>query len=257
MDGVHMRRMWMLNNPVVLVRAMLDPGTKLSSPHQASGITTIDVTLKQGDKLTAAFTAEHMPAWVRWSHPQTNLGQANLTTTFTGWSETSGLMMPLAYQTRLDFRNIDFFKLYVDAYDVDSTIADLAAPAAVALAPEPPSLRRAAGDVIACRERHLARQQRDDGDRIQGSRDALRAWRQFPRAGERPSSIMRACLVPGKPVTQLIISHHHFDHTAGFREAVAEGLTIMQRADERRRLREMATHAAPDFPDDLAKNPNA
>ena len=25
MDGVHMRRMWMMNNPVVLVRAMLDP----------------------------------------------------------------------------------------------------------------------------------------------------------------------------------------------------------------------------------------
>ena len=36
-------------------------------------------------------------------------------------------------------------------------------------------------------------------------------------------------LVPGKPVTHLIISHHHFDHTAGFREAVAEGLTIVQR----------------------------
>ena len=27
-DGVHMRRMWMLNNPVALVRAMMDPATK-------------------------------------------------------------------------------------------------------------------------------------------------------------------------------------------------------------------------------------
>src|SRR5262245_49534961 len=139
MDGVHMRRMWMLNNPVALVRTMLDPATKLSAPHQASGVTTIDVTLKQGDKLTAAFTAEHMPLWVRWAHPQTNLGQANLTTTFSGWSETSGLMMPLAYETHLDFRNIDFFKLYVDAYDVDTNIPDLAAPAAVRSASEPPS----------------------------------------------------------------------------------------------------------------------
>ena len=40
-------------------------------------------------------------------------------------------------------------------------------------------------------------------------------------------------LVPGKPVTHLIISHHHFDHTAGFREAVAEGLTIIQRPTQR------------------------
>src|SRR5436309_2814164 len=29
MDGAHMRRMWMMNNPVALVRAMLDPPTTL------------------------------------------------------------------------------------------------------------------------------------------------------------------------------------------------------------------------------------
>jgi Metallo-beta-lactamase superfamily len=62
-------------------------------------------------------------------------------------------------------------------------------------------------------------------------------------------------LAPGKPVTQLIISHHHFDHTAGFREAIAEGLTIIQRPTSGVVFRETATHPAPDFPDDLGKNP--
>ena len=47
--------------------------------------------------------------------------------------------MPLGYQTRLDWRNIDFFKLYVDAYEIDTNIPNLAAPAAVRNAPEPPS----------------------------------------------------------------------------------------------------------------------
>ena len=139
LDGVHMRRMWMMNNPVVLVRSMLDPVTKLSPPRQADGVTVIDVTLRQGDRLTAAFTADRMPAWVRWSHPQTNLGQANLTTSFSGWSDTAGLMMPLGYQTHLDWRNVDFFRLYVDAYEVDTKIPDLAAPPMVRSAPEPPS----------------------------------------------------------------------------------------------------------------------
>lgn len=37
MDGVHMCRMWMMNNPVALVRAMLDPATKLSPPRQTAG----------------------------------------------------------------------------------------------------------------------------------------------------------------------------------------------------------------------------
>ena len=55
LDGVHMRRMWMMNNPVVLVRAMLDPATKLSAPHRLPAHRDRSMTLKQGDKLTAAF----------------------------------------------------------------------------------------------------------------------------------------------------------------------------------------------------------
>ena len=60
-------------------------------------------------------------------------------------------------------------------------------------------------------------------------------------------------LAPGKPVTHLITSHNHFDHTAGLRQAVAEGLTIVQRRGSEPQFRDMVAHAAPDFPDDLAR----
>jgi phosphoribosyl 1,2-cyclic phosphodiesterase len=62
-------------------------------------------------------------------------------------------------------------------------------------------------------------------------------------------------LAPGKPVTQLIVSHNHFDHAAGLRTAVAEGLTIISRRGSEGIFRELATHPAPDFPDELAKSP--
>ena len=254
MDGVHMRRMWMMNNPIVLVRTMLDPSTTLSVPHQSGGLTAIDITLKQGDKLTAAFTAEQLPAWVRWSHPQSNLGEATLTTTFTGWSDTKGLMMPLAYQTRLDWRNIDFFKVFVDAYDVDSNIPDLAAPAAVRSAPEPPSYA-----VQPVTSKPVARGiwRTNNGTTVIEFKDHVTLFELGVNArGQAKAVIDHArMLVPGKPVTQLIISHHHFDHTAGFREAIAQGLTIIQRPMSGVIFREMATHPAPDFPDDLARNP--
>ena len=37
-------------------------------------------------------------------------------------------------------------------------------------------------------------------------------------------------LVPGKPVRQVINSHHHFDHAGGLRTAVAEGATLVTSA---------------------------
>ena len=61
-------------------------------------------------------------------------------------------------------------------------------------------------------------------------------------------------LVPGKPVTQLIQSHHHFDHTAGLRQAVAEGLTIISRRDNGVIFKEMTDRKAPNFPDDLHRS---
>src|SRR5215467_12907989 len=51
-DGVHMRRMWMLNNPVVLIRTALDAATKVGTPRKDGNVTVIDLTLKEGDKLS-------------------------------------------------------------------------------------------------------------------------------------------------------------------------------------------------------------
>ena len=66
----------------------------------------------------------------------------NFTTRFTGWADAtgnSGLLLPLAYETRLSYRNVDFLKLYVDGYQIDTKIDDVAVPAAVSAAAEPPS----------------------------------------------------------------------------------------------------------------------
>jgi hypothetical protein len=62
-------------------------------------------------------------------------------------------------------------------------------------------------------------------------------------------------LAPGKPIRYLVSSHNHFDHTAGIVQAVAEGITIIQRASTLQELKELAEHKAPDYPDDLARAP--
>jgi glyoxylase-like metal-dependent hydrolase (beta-lactamase superfamily II) len=253
-DGVHMRRMLMLNNPIVLVRTLMDPGAELSAPRQQAGRTVIDVTLKAGDKFTAAFATNHLPAWIRWSHPHTDLGEVTYTTTFTGYGAYSGLMLPLGYHTRLDWRNIDFFKLYVDNYDVDTKLADLEAPADVRNAPEPPSYPVPPITSVPVAKGIWRIDQ--GGTTVVEFKDHITLFELDANWHQAKAVIAYArTLAPGKPATQLIVSHNHFDHAAGLREAVAEGLTIISGRGSEGVFREMATHPAPDFPDDLAKSP--
>src|SRR4029078_1119482 len=62
-------------------------------------------------------------------------------------------------------------------------------------------------------------------------------------------------LVPGKRATQVIQTHHHFDHSVGLRAAAAEGLTVISRPGTEGIFREMVARPARLFPDALGRNP--
>jgi len=254
LDGVHMRRMWMLNNPIALVRAAMDPATELSTPRQEGRDTVIDMTLKSGDKLSAGFFPNHFPAWVRWSKPQTDLGQVTLTTHFTGYGVFDAVLLPLGYDTRLDWRNVDYLKIYVDAYLVDDQIANLEAPAEVRNSAEPPSYP--VPTITSVEVDKGIWRTNQGGTTVVEFKDHITLFELDVNTHEAKAIIAYArTLAPGKPVTQLIVSHAHFDHVAGLRQAVAEGLTVISRRGNEGIFREMATHPAPNFPDDLAKSP--
>jgi len=253
LDGPHMRRAWMNNNPVVAVRTALDPATKVGSPRREGKLTVVDLTLKEGDKLSLAIdTQSKLPEWLRWTNPQSNLGQVTFTTHYSGYASYSGLLMPLGYRTTLDWRNIDYAKMWVDTYLVDQQIPDLAAPAEVRAAPEPelPPVEVKATQVAP----HIWRLT-PYGSNVFEFADHLAIFELGGSQRVSQATIDAARqLVPGKPLTQYIPSHHHFDHTAGFRVGVAEGLTVISRPTNELIFREMAEHRAPDYPDALEKN---
>jgi glyoxylase-like metal-dependent hydrolase (beta-lactamase superfamily II) len=60
--------------------------------------------------------------------------------------------------------------------------------------------------------------------------------------------------VPNKPLTELVTTHHHFDHTAGMRAAIAEGMTVITQAGNREWVERMARRPHTIQPDTLAKN---
>ncbi len=61
--------------------------------------------------------------------------------------------------------------------------------------------------------------------------------------------------VPNKPITQLVTTHHHFDHTAGIRAAIAEGADVITQAGNKEWVTRMASRPHTLQPDALSKNP--
>jgi glyoxylase-like metal-dependent hydrolase (beta-lactamase superfamily II) len=280
------RRMWVYTNPVTAVRAVLTGAATAANRRQRDGLTLVDLTLKEGDKLTLAIRPpENRPLWIAWVAPNTNLGEVVLTTTFYAYQPYGGVELPMGYTTKMDWRDVDFKKLYVDGYVVDGDIPNLAASATFPPAPlggtlaGPPLV--GAGTLtpqpliqsLLPAPRTVGPGGGDGQQQIPVVNVARGVWRfgggtiaiefadhltLFEAGGglARVKQVVAQArqLVPGKPVTQLIQSHHHFDHTAGLRQAVAEGLTIISRRDNGVIFKEMTDRKAPTFPDDLHRS---
>jgi glyoxylase-like metal-dependent hydrolase (beta-lactamase superfamily II) len=253
LDGVHMRRMWSLGNPAALIHAALDPANALGGVRTEGGLQVLDMTLKQGDKLSFALDPQsHLPAWVRWANPESNFGQLTLTTYFTGYTPHDGLLLPLGLLTRQDWRNVDYLKIYVDDYVIDGRVADVAAPESIRNAPEPPAVARPVTAVAAAKGIWRL----SNGSTVFEFKDHLAIFdlenNQFTA---KAALDFAQQLVPGKRVKVMFASHAHTDHMGGLRLAVAEGLTVVSRRGNEQVFREMIGHAAPDFPDALALHP--
>lgn len=248
------RRMEMHAHPIVAVRAALDPKNRVANRRTQGALQLVDVTLAQGDTFTLAVNASGLPAWVSWIGPDTNLGDVTYRAHFTAYEPVGGVRMPMGINTTIDFRNIVQWKMHVDRHAVDVPIDDLAAPAAVraAAAPTPQApkidvtqlakgiwyLTGAGNSTLFEFDDHLVLFE------AYGSEANARAIIAAARA-----------LVPGKPLRDLIISHHHFDHTGGFRAAVAEGLSAIAATGNEQFLREVAGRPARLFPDALGPKP--
>ena len=249
------RRVELLAHPIMIVRVALDPTSKLSNLRKQGSVQIIDVTVRQGDTLTLAVNATtNLPAWVSYVGPNANLGDVTYRTAFAGYVPEKGIQLPTGYATTIDFRNVVQSKLYVDRNIVDAAIDDLSAPASVRSAP--PQGGGQAGNAnlkpmkVADHVWYL------NGNTFFEFDDHI-TMVEANRTDAALQAILDVvnALVPGKRVTQVIQSHHHFDHSVGLRAAVAQGLTIISRRGNEGIFREMAARPAKLFPDALGRSP--
>ena len=156
--------------------------------------------------------------------------------------------------------NTDRFKtaeLRLARATIDGEAGDLAAPEAVRAAAEPvPTAPSVVPELVA------------PGVWLLGGQSHHSALIEFsdhlmlveaPQSEARTLAAIAAAreLVPGKPLTRLVTSHHHFDHTAGLRAAIAEGLTVVTQQANVAFFEEAAKRPFTLQPDTLAKAPRA
>jgi glyoxylase-like metal-dependent hydrolase (beta-lactamase superfamily II) len=248
------RRVELLAHPITIVRAALEPTSRLGNLRRQQNLQLVDVAIRQGDTLTLAVdTTSNLPAWVSYVGPNGNLGDITYRTAFVGYVPEKGVLMPTGMSTTIDWRNVVQSKLYVDRNIVDGAIEDMAAPEWMRTS-QPGS--GGPNDGIVSPIKVADHVWFLNGNTFFEFDDHI-TMVEANRPDAALAAVLRVAnaLVPNKRVTQVIQTHHHFDHSAGLRAAVAEGLTIISRRGNEGIFREMTSRPAKLFPDALGRNP--
>jgi glyoxylase-like metal-dependent hydrolase (beta-lactamase superfamily II) len=249
------RRMEMYHHPVTVIRAALDPAAKLANPRTFENQSSVDITTADGVKLTLAIdSGTKLPTRVVSMTDNPNLGDVAIETSFTDYQNVSGIQLPTHLVTKTD--KYPTAELRVTRQAIDADAGDLTAPAsaasAAAIAAPPPATVTA--DKVANGIWFLAGQSHhsvlvefaDHLTLIEAPQNDTRALAVIAKARE---------LVPGKPLTTVVNTHHHFDHSGGIRAAVSEGLSVVTQKENAAFYQEAVARSHTIAPDALAKNP--
>ena len=247
------RRVEMLHHPLTIVRAALAPDATLANARTANGQKIVDVTAN-GMVFTLALDATtNLPTRVVSMADNLNLGDVAVETAFADYQDVGGLKLPARLTTTTD--RVMTADIHATKQTIDGAAPDLAAPpaaaSAAAIAGVPPATVTA--QEVAKGIWWLAGQSHHSvlvefGDHltlIESPQNDTRALAVIAKARE---------LRPNKPLTTVVVTHHHFDHSGGVRAAVSEGLSVIAHKSTAAFFQSAMTRPHTIAPDALAKN---
>jgi glyoxylase-like metal-dependent hydrolase (beta-lactamase superfamily II) len=224
--AINARRVEVLRHPLTIVRAALDPSAKLANVRTQGGDRLVDVTVNGLTLTLAVDNTTKLPSRVVQMIDSPTLGDTAIETRFSDYQSVSGLRLPTRFTTKTDrFPSAD---IRILKQTVDANVGSLAAPANVASATQPANAGQPATLPVKVEEiakgvwfvtgttHHSLLAEFSDHLMLIEAPNQERTLAVLAKARE---------LRPNKPVTKLLVTHHHNDHTSGVRTAVAEGVT--------------------------------
>jgi glyoxylase-like metal-dependent hydrolase (beta-lactamase superfamily II) len=253
------RRVEYLRHPLTLVRAALGPGAKLAKARNEGAERLVDITIDDLPALTLAISSStKLPTRIL-QMTAGAMGDTLVTLALSDYRPANGLQLPSVMTSWTD--KWPAGDILVHRTTVDGSVGDLAAPAAIAAATPPPA--GAAPQPIPTAAREIAKGvwlvtgtthhsiivEYSDHLMVIEANNPERVAAVWAKARE---------LRPNKPITTLLVTHHHGDHTAGVRDAVALGVTeIIAHESNLVYLNDMLKRPHTLNPDMLARQPNA
>ncbi|MCC7417723.1 MAG: MBL fold metallo-hydrolase [Acidobacteria bacterium] len=249
------RRLEYYHHPLTILRAALDPAAKTSNVRAEGRERLVDLALPGGQQATLAVdAATALPSRVLTRTDNTVLGDVVVETTFGGYGEVGGLRLPSVLTTKTD--RFPTAAITATAQTVNAPAGDLSAPAPAAATGGAPAGGTVTSEIVAPGIWLLAGQSHHSV--LVEFADHL-ALIEAPQDDGRTLAVIRKAreLRPGKPLTQLIVTHHHFDHSGGVRAAISEGLEVITHRGNVAFFEEVAKRPHTIAPDALAKRPRA
>jgi hypothetical protein len=224
-----------LRHPLTAVRAALQQSARLTNARTQGGERLVDVNT-DGTTITLAIdAATKLPSRVIQMVDSPTLGDTAISTEFRDYKSVNGLQLPTRITTKTD-RAVSA-DVRIQKQSLNGDLGDLAAPAAVANA-RPPANAGAPPSAAPTDAKEIAK----GVWFVTGTthHSLLVEFSDHLMMVEAPNNERTAAVLakakelrPNKPVTVLLVTHHHGDHTSGVRDAVANAP-----------IREIVTHTS-------------
>jgi glyoxylase-like metal-dependent hydrolase (beta-lactamase superfamily II) len=246
-------------HPFLIIRAALDPATPLTSLRSKNGENLVDIALPQGPSFTLAVDSRtRLPSRIFSTTSDANLGDVVVETTFSDYQVVRGIKLPARLTTKTDKVVTEEIRITRQAIDDTTAFIDFPAPPP----PQPPFVSPAGGRTFP--PFFVPAEELAPGVWVLGRRmnSLLVEFKDHLMLVEAPNEFMTLAMIakarvlrPGKPLTEVVNTHYHFDHSGGLRAAVSEGLRIIAHESLEAFVEDIVKRPHTIVPDALAKNP--